>query len=488
MSSSPVRLIKGDIECPLLRAGTLRDLRLVLEVNSAATAAVSTFASAGGTVRSALTKTELEDMAAAQSYRLKSPVKPNATLNFAVDDKKVTMVGFGVSPTVTLSRLEVAHGFNVVGVDAALDGLDFQGYQIDESSIGIDEKELLRDIFDPNGENAAKGDFVALLRAVTEKLIDSYEYSSDELRVMSQTKRAAMAIQHQINLDRVKLWYAILDRSTVTFSHWVSLFDAMPGLIDALIDRVIHCMTLPGGFWNAMIAMLNEFRVIYIPSLSGAGRLVRMEDKMILNNQTPVPISATSFTLTDGSTRLLSLGSVIVMGEAPAEIDPEWQFGDIPSGMLARYPSTPGYGYSMTVPAPVWVASGGKDATAWLIAQADYGDGDPLRLDASADTKDADKAKTEVRDSVEEALTNGLLARYAQAIYEEVLYADSRITMQLPAAPGDINVGERRLFQTSDGGTFSGFVAGITFMMSLSNDELSVSASVSLTHVKFNES
>ena len=487
-----VRTISASINSPLLSSGSINSVALTMAVNSVASANVSTFPKAGGYVRKVLSAEVIAEMAAAQKLRMTRPMKPDSTLTLQLDDERLTMNGFGVAPNIVSDATRYEQGFSIIGVDAALDAIDLSIYDYQDvySGASPEFRPPLRLVFDPEG-NRQKGDLGALIKSVTQTLIGFYPNVVEKLTGVtgSPSRLAAVQSQHQINVSLVAGWYAVLNNSSLLYPEWGTLFGLLDTLADSLIDRIMADLRSPGGFWNALMGLFAEFRVIYVPSVSGAGKILKMEDKLTLVNQTPLALNATRFAPTDGSTRLLPLGGVMVTGDTPYVMQPSEQlFGDALVGILARYPAQLGYGFTLPVPAPMWIRCGGKMA---LNALSDIGTGDvpsptdPFTIAPTAVCKAAADAANKLRGKVEGGVCDGLLGPYAKAIYEEVQYADSRVRLSLSALPNEVSPGERRLFQTSDGGSFTGFVQSVNFSMSLSGDQLSVSAALEVTHVKF---
>ena len=474
------------MQSPLLKSKSVSSITITLTVNSVASATVTTFPDGTELVRGILTKASLAAMASAQKARLTSPPTPDSTLTFKVNDTNLTMKGYGVSPQIGSSKARYEQGFSIVGADAALDAIDMSIYRFSDSfeTIDVGDMRPLREIFD-SGDATGKGNFPLLLKSIMQQLVSYYPRIIKEVETPSASKRDVIRAQHQINNKLLPQWYKVLDNSSIIYSDWSSVIDRLPKLADNLIGRIMTSVRQPGGFWNVLMSLLGEFRIAYIPALSGPGKLIKLEDKMKNGSGGPVTLSATAFALTDGSVRLLPIGAVTVIGDTPWALQPtETQTGDQSLGLLARYPAKIGYGYVLTVPPPLWIQVGGKDALNALEIGANGEDVNPMTLDADAESKSALKDQTASTEK-HENLAAGLLVNYAKAIFEEVQYADSRIKAALPAMPNELHPGERRKFQTGDGGSFSAFVNSVTYTMTLADGQLMVSAAVDLTHVKF---
>ena len=483
-----IRTIHATVDSPLLSSGTMAGITLTLAVNSVASANVSVFPAGGADVRQILTAQTLGAMAQAQKARFVRPMKPDSTINFRVNDTNMKMSGFGVSPSIYSSKQRFETGFSVVGEDAALDGIDMSIYQyapVFGKVLDGGEYPTLRAVFDAGG-NQKTGDFCGLLKSVTEKLV-SYFSNVQKAAEKYPTHLAALNIQHTLNLQLLPRWYAVLANSKVKYPEWGVMFSLLGDLGDGMINRILANFSQPGGFWGVLQGIFSEFRVVYVPSLSGPGKLVKMEDKMLLVNSTPVDLHATGFTLSDGSSKLLPLGGIMVSGSPPHTLQPEERLnGDLSAGMLARYPATLQSGFMLTIPVPMWVATGGKLVTAALAdAVLTSAMIDPFIVSPVAQAAKTASDNLLKRSALEGGLESTFLVKYAKSVYEEVQYSDSKVHVTLAAMPGQLEAGERRLFKTSDGGSFTGFVQSVAFSMSLSADQLSVSAAVELSHVKF---
>lgn len=483
---SDVRSINGIVSSPMLSSASANGITVTLSVNSVSVATVSTFPKSDSIVRTILTKDTLAAMKTAQENRFQLPDSPDSSLTFSVNDATFTMRGYSVSPQITSRKDAFDQGFSIVGVDAMFDAIDMSIYVFSESfeSDNRGDMPALRSIFDKEG-SADAGNFAKLLKSIMQTLVGYYPQIANERETKSATKRKVIAAQHQLNLKLLPAWYDLLDRSDVVFSEWAAVFSTVPGLVDFLIERIKASLRNPGGFWNVLLSLLSEFRVAYVPSLTGSGKLIKLSDKMKESGKS-FELQATSFNLSDGSVRLVPLAGVIVVGDTPWAMQPtETLTGDASAGLLAAYPSSFGNGYVLTIPAPIWVQSGSKTMINSLsIGGEDTEDVDPMTVDATATASTA-KVKNAERNKKTEQMAVGLLGEYAKAVYNEVRYADAKVKVTLPAVPGGLEPGERRTFTTPDGGSFTAFVASITYTMTLAADQLMVSTSADLTHVKF---
>lgn len=449
-----------------------------LTVGSPAAASVTAVPKSESKITRLFTTSVVSTLQKRQQQRLAGRSTPDVII--AAEDGlggSITFLGFMAAPALELSPRQVADKFSVLGVDSLLDGLDLGIYRADPPSSREETSSGSLKPLIPSTD----GNVTALLASITDVLVSNYAIGLS----MMETPSEKLLTQQQHSQNQrapLRLWKNILDASSVVYETWAKLaakHKTLPAQMAAQAQAMLQQPT--SGFWNVVNSLLAGFQMLYIPNANGSGKLIRMDKRVAEDPTQEIELSITSLSILDGSRRIMQIGGVVMI--APT-IPSSREETSGPPSIAGQSPRPLRDGYVHRVPPPVWLV----DAQGVPIVDSEVDDA--VESDASTFDYNIAAAKVRMKEGrvfareVGEA-SNELLDEICSVYFKDFQYADSTGSFSVPLNFA-LRVGERTKFSVPNGGSFVGFVNGISHRIDLrSGKELDSVTQLDVTHIQY---
>ena len=394
--------------------------------------------------------------------------------------------GFIVSPTGEVGTGHRAGSLRAIHRDVLIDRLDFSIYAEKLSSLRSDEKNE-SSLGELKFENPTNGDVIKLLKNVSEVLVSNFKVAKDAKT--KENEKEIITYQHEeVNEGSGALdqWYAILDNSDVFYKSWEELLKFESNTAGHkmsarhIVDSTIGLLTSsPSSFWATLQQVMSYFRIVYIPSIEGPGRLERA-DIVVKQPTQSVELSGRMISLRDGDSQLQAVGAVMIMSDL---IDASRKESSGSRNYVAIYPEGGVAGGRLVkVPPPQWLMRpiGGK-----LSVQADGAvklDLTKYREKIEADGEDQEKKVSKIRD---------VLTEYAEVSFKERQLFSSTGTVVLPLTFKWNDLIGRRVYirvytKMQSNQYFTGYLKAMKHELSVQNGKkMDSGTTLMFTHVKY---
>lgn len=126
-----------------------------------------------------------------------------------------------------------------------------------------------------------KSGLMDYIREVVEYMIGKWDIHKDEAMANMDDKQKQMyEEQHEYNKDAIDIFYQILDNSNVGEEYTKESMKVLAGSpTDRLFQTIVACLTqAQGSFLSCIVAIANQFRLVYVPEPNSPGRYVRKQE------------------------------------------------------------------------------------------------------------------------------------------------------------------------------------------------------------------
>ena len=459
---------------------SVEKLRISVAVNNVPTAALTVARKTAGIVHKPMSKEVIDSIRERQQKRLAGRTAPDITIDASDGNGgNLHFTGYMAAPVLEISTSSVSDQFTVVGVDAALDGLDLSIYLA--GATGERAKEN-RDGLDPI-PSASSGDVPKMLSEITEVLVANYEFSL-EMEQQDIMVRL-LEIQHEINTDApLDLWREILKGSDAVYESWAAGVAQCDAIADALAERAMNMLCQKtSGFWQVVNGLMSSYQLFYKPNTDTSGKLL-LASKKVGEPQGSVDISTTVVNVSDGSSRILQPGGVVMIsGSTPGARAAE---NYTPPSIVAMYPDPLLKGYIHRESPPAWmVDDAGISVLGSEVDKTADDEEESTTVNLSLDDHQARTTSGDAQQEKVRGVSTGMMTELCKVMFEDLQLADSTASFSIPLN-FNVEVGTRTTFTTGDGGTFTGFVAGLSHNLDLrQGKELDSFTQLSITHIRY---
>jgi hypothetical protein len=450
-------------------------ISITLEVD-AVPAATMTLHRGKDEVQKPLAADVISRMRKYQTTRLAGKSAPDTQIE-VTDGAGNTLVFFGyaAAPVLGIAKGATHEQIHVVGKDSILDSLDLSIY--DPLPARTEERDRVEGYTQTPIE--ADGDVPRMIAEIVDTLFSNYPATREATG--RDSFRRLLEAQHAINgAEPYTALSDILFRSDVKYETWPELIEEYPSLSAAIVQHTLEMLQQSSGsFWSTLNGLMQDFQMFYRPDPEGSGALFRNDTK--LAGETTKTIHITQAQITDGSQRLLQLGGVVIIGPVLADYYAEEQKSLEKGGIVGQWPDVLGKGFIKRLPPPVWVACGGH-LTFSEVEETDTVKAKVYDIANYISKKTGIELKLKKADKT---IGERVLGEYARVIYTDKRLADSTATLSIPLDVS-IQVGRRYRFELEDGGSFVGFLRGLTHSLQLQGGKtLSQGTQLFLTHIEF---
>lgn len=460
-------------------------IKMTIAMNTVPSVVVAAVKSTRATVYRPTSAVVVDDIRERQQKRLAGKTEPdismviqdgrNSTLNFK---------GYLAAPILELSETAARDQFSVIGEDSALDGLDMSFYKAGSKFIRADEKNSLLPL--PASKD---GDVSQLAYEVTAVLEKNFNVSL--LDEQDENQRALLTRQHQLNSGTPSLvWLHILQNSKgqTVYDSWARAA-AETNSIEVLSSQMTRRMVeliqqKTSGFWTCLNGIMAAFQLCYKPATEGSGSLMRVDKKVSMNAEKKV-VHPSIMSLSDGSSRIMQLGGVVLAASAQQNIRPD-EKNQAPQQIYAQYPNPALPGYIHKDSPPSWLLNEGVPVVPSELTAAVENRYPSLNLlDLASRLSGGGQAST-VSAAELNNISRGVMTEYCKVLYDSLRLADSTAELTIPL---DVSyrVGERYQFVNGLGDPlFTGFLNGVIHSIDLREGrELDTFTQLSITHTQY---
>lgn len=451
------------------------------------TAAVDTVTSvqvvmhrATGKVVRPLAGTMLKAMADVQKARFEPKVQPDTSVT-ASDGNGGTFSfrGYSVAASLGQSKVSNEETIHVIGFDSQLDGLNMSiyGSRADQRRAETPETSYTAT------PNSKTGNIAQLILEISDVLYGNFQATLDDAQ--NGPLKELLQRKHESNHLPLEIWTHVLRNSKVDYPEWAAAFAERPMLRISAAERTKEMLQQKSSsFWSTVAGLGAEFQFFYRPKMTGGpGGFFRADVKTGPPVRT-IPLGVTRFSASDGSTSTLPLAGVVLFGPP----QPGWRMEDAPIGtsgaVIGRWPPAPATGFYFQSSPPSWLETAGGFLA--LAPSAIQGPPAPATAPKNYDPAGYGERRTGLRaDGIAAGdLVGQMLQAYAKVMYEDMKYADSTATLELPL-DFTLEVGVRYKFElVKEGASFTGFVRALSHTLQLQGGTSMVSYStLTLTHV-----
>lgn len=475
MSETTIAKISATID----RAGlSIEGLTIEMKVGTVATASVN-FVYTDKQIKRSLSLDISSQIAALQRTRLAGVTEPDVTIEAADGlGGTLTFKGYLAAPLLSIASDTCTNSFNVLGVDAMLDGLDLSIYR----AAAPEDR--------PEGEGgdfgslpgSTNGDVPLLISQITEVLLANKEASFAE--ATDPATRGLLEHQHTINTGPpIAVWRAILGASEATYTSWEAATAAAPALAYTMTTRTANILCQPAsGFWQVFNNLMASYQMFYQPNPNGSGKLLRADSKINGAKKT-VDLSPSQLGLADGSPNIVQVGGVVM--SAAAMRHERKEKGTAPT-IVAQYPIPLLSGYIHKEPPPMWLLESegvpvlGTEIDTSAKPGEDNGD-----TNLSLEAYESRKKQTETYASEVDSARGNIMSEMCRVMFETLQLEHSSVTATLPL---DLTQkpGTRSDFSTASGVSFSGFIHSVKHKIDLAQGkQLDCYTQLLITHVQY---
>jgi hypothetical protein len=460
-------------------------LQLKMDVNTFPSATVNIAeAKEKVSVKTPVSNKVIDRIGKLQSQRLAGRQEPD--FKVTAEDGiggSMTFSGYIVTPILEITKYTTIDRLSAIGEVAQIDALDLSIYDCAHSSRRKDTLSPMEPI-----KAVKSGQIDKILAEVTDVLVGNFDVvlSAEHMPVAQQL----LEIQHEINNSRpLEIWKEILSESNVKYSSWDAAFELSPHISKAFPERIKAFLTAKNsGFWGHLQTLMSSFKMYYIPSFDGLGKLER-GDKKMLDPQLTIAISASGISLSDGSTRILAPGGVVMSTQGATSRRQESQPDpDLPR-IMAYAPDPLQAGFIYQEPVPFWLLRESGKAIFNSEAGTNQASGS-VNLDLNEREQrrtEGHKYKVEV-----DTVSEGIMTELCDITFKELQLRNSTAVLTLPLTfQWNDYIGRRATVKIKSNaeegdGQFTAFISGITHNIDLQQGkQLKSSTEMRLSHADY---
>lgn len=463
---------------------SVESLKVTLAVNEVPTASLTVIRKSAEKLRRPMSEAVVTTIRERQQKRLAGLVAPDMVIE--ADDGmggKLNFVGYQIVPVVEIGITSTTDSFTILSVDGMLDALDLSYYcagynaKRGEASFTGSTDDL---ILDPI-PGALDGKVAQLISNISQVLIKNYEPSLG--KASHSTMKALITQQHTINVGLpINLWLRILANSNVVYEAWAEAYKTVPGMGAQTSLRIAQILQQKvGGFWSIANSLMSTFQMYYVPNPAESGKFVRADTK-VADTKTPMELSVSSISVSDGNHRLLPIGGVVMMRPAAPGIRPKSSYPEATNSVAAQYPKQLLTGFIQREMPPLWLL----DTQGSPIAGSDLDRPTPnAKLNLSIPDYLKRKGLAAEQKKAEAGAGVSILDELCEVMFKEMQLAHSTAVATIPL-DYTRKVGERVVVKVLSGGSFTAFVSRIIHSVDLrQGKELNSFTQISFTHVRY---
>ena len=434
--------------------------------------------------KNALVKVLTTDMAnelgkiQSAAFSVRSSPDTSVVINDGIGNT-LTFPGYIATPGFTHLPGAVDRGATLVHQTGMWDGFNTSIYQW-----GMDAYASM--------EQADGGTSWASLILFSINTLIQYGMANWQSDTASDTDKALRSQVHATNLTllpgiREMLTNSIATTSSDSLKSVASDPSAGQSVLNSIVSTMINYMlTSRGGFWDILTQICSSFQLVYIPRPSGYGILSTLTQAVVGSPKT-LEMGMTGAEYESASGRRLPLQQVFLQ-MASTSYAPQTQSsasGDPVTTLIAGWPSntTQVTGSIMETPLPGWLSMSQRmmdprpDAPSLGETVNSPGEGEAVDF-SDFNTK---AAKTITYFQLADKARIALSTEYTRNIYNDTCLAQSVFRLYRPL---DVRwqAGQRYTVTSGGNAIFTGFLAGVTHTMSISNQG-AASTSLTFTHV-----
>lgn len=387
----------------------------------------------------------------------------------------LVFVGYAAAPVLGISKGSTNEQIHVVGKDSIMDSLDLSIYD----PLPARTEEIDRTEGYTQTPIETDGDVPRMISEIVDTIFSNYPATLENTD--RESFKRLLTAQHAINgAEPYTALSDILFRSDVKYESWPALISEYPILSTAIVQHTLEMLQqASGSFWSTLNGLMQDFQMFYRPDPEASGALFRNDLK--LTGETAKTIHITQAQITDGSQRLLQLGGVVVIGPVMADYFAEEQESLEKGGIVGQWPEVLGKGFIKRLPPPAWITCGGQLPFSEVDEKAEASN---KVYDIAVYVAALAGIKLKMK-KADKTIGEKVLSEYARVIYTDKRLADSTATISIPLDVS-IKVGMRYRFQLEDGGSFVGFLRGLTHSLQLQGGKtLNQGTQLFLTHIEF---